>query len=429
MPYEDVVYKRDELYEKVWSKPVRKVATEYGCSDVALAKMCRRLGVPLPGRGYWARVTAGQKLKRLRLPTLKKDQPSEIHVRRWKGRAERTMTDEVKERLAKERAAEAPIVVPDALPAEPHELVALTLKVLGKQKPKPGPLLDRGERRCLSVSVAPSSLDRALRIVEAVLSALDARGLSVEATKPAPARLDRHGRLEQSAVAGMTRVQIGEEWVPFQLVEQTAPESPPMKRPEWSKAKPEEMTAWYNRGPTKFIATGKLTLQVDVNQYLHLPRRAWNDTQRQRVEDCLNDFIRALILAGEALRLERIRRAEQEQRFKEDERRRLEEQQRRYEQQRKVEALTKELQSWRLARDIREYVADVHRIVTDGHCELKEGGRMHEWVRWCEEYAEEVDPLSPLRHEIAEHAENRRKEGGDASGPSPSDPAAPESAS
>lgn len=264
MPYEDVVYKRDELYEKVWSKPVRKVATEYGCSDVALAKMCRRLGVPLPGRGYWARVTAGQKLKRLRLPTLKKDQPSEIHVRRWKGRAERTMTDEVKERLAKERAAEAPIVVPDALPAEPHELVALTLKVLGKQKPKPGPLLDRGERRCLSTLVAPSSLDRALRIVEAVLSALDARGLSVEATKPAPARLDRHGRLEQSAVAGMTRVQIGEEWVPFQLVEQTAPESPPMKRPEWSKAKPEEMTAWYNRGPTKFIATGKLTLQVDV---------------------------------------------------------------------------------------------------------------------------------------------------------------------
>jgi hypothetical protein len=69
------------------------------------------------------------------------------------------------------------------------------------------------------------------------------------------------------------------------------------------------MTAWYNRGPTKFIATGKLTLQVDVNQYLHLLRRAWNDTQRQRVEDCLNDFVRALILAGEALRLERIRRA------------------------------------------------------------------------------------------------------------------------
>lgn len=51
MSYEDVVYRRDELYEKVWSKPVRQVATEYGCSDVALAKMCRRLGVPVPGRG------------------------------------------------------------------------------------------------------------------------------------------------------------------------------------------------------------------------------------------------------------------------------------------------------------------------------------------------------------------------------------------
>ena len=36
MPYEDVVYKRDELYEKVWSKPVRKVATEYGRQGQAM---------------------------------------------------------------------------------------------------------------------------------------------------------------------------------------------------------------------------------------------------------------------------------------------------------------------------------------------------------------------------------------------------------
>jgi hypothetical protein len=118
MSYEDVVYRRDEFYEKVWSKPVRQVATEYGCSDVALAKMCRRVGVPVPGRGYWARVTAGQKPKRVKLPPLKKEQQSEVHARRWRGPAENAMSDEVKERLAKEREAEPPIVAPDALPPE-----------------------------------------------------------------------------------------------------------------------------------------------------------------------------------------------------------------------------------------------------------------------------------------------------------------------
>lgn len=44
-------WNRKELYEKVWSKPVVKVAEEYGVSDVAIAKVCRKLSVPVPGRG------------------------------------------------------------------------------------------------------------------------------------------------------------------------------------------------------------------------------------------------------------------------------------------------------------------------------------------------------------------------------------------
>ena len=61
---------RSELHERVWSKPVRDVAAEFGISDVALAKRCRALRIPLPPRGYWARVAAGQKPKRPPLPPL-----------------------------------------------------------------------------------------------------------------------------------------------------------------------------------------------------------------------------------------------------------------------------------------------------------------------------------------------------------------------
>src|SRR5258708_1155441 len=84
MPHETVSYRRGELYDLVWSQPVRVIAKKYGVSDVALAKMCRRLNVPVPGRGYWARVAAGQKPKRKSLAALKVGQPEEISVRRWR---------------------------------------------------------------------------------------------------------------------------------------------------------------------------------------------------------------------------------------------------------------------------------------------------------------------------------------------------------
>jgi integrase len=53
-------YDRAELYEKVWTQPVRKAAEAYGLSDVGLAKICRSLEVPLPGRGYWNKRAAGR---------------------------------------------------------------------------------------------------------------------------------------------------------------------------------------------------------------------------------------------------------------------------------------------------------------------------------------------------------------------------------
>jgi len=51
---------REDLYELVWSKPLIEFAQDLGLSDVAVPKRRRKLGVPVPGRGYWARVAAGQ---------------------------------------------------------------------------------------------------------------------------------------------------------------------------------------------------------------------------------------------------------------------------------------------------------------------------------------------------------------------------------
>jgi hypothetical protein len=49
---------KEELEALVWSKPTTKVAKELGVSDVAVAKLCKKLNVDKPPRGYWSKVDA-----------------------------------------------------------------------------------------------------------------------------------------------------------------------------------------------------------------------------------------------------------------------------------------------------------------------------------------------------------------------------------
>ena len=57
-------FSRQELYDLVWSQPIATLAETYGVTDVGLAKACRRAGIPVPHRGYWAKLSAGQKVEK-----------------------------------------------------------------------------------------------------------------------------------------------------------------------------------------------------------------------------------------------------------------------------------------------------------------------------------------------------------------------------
>jgi hypothetical protein len=70
MPRTSTRFDRATLYEQVWSQPVQEVAKSYGISGRGLGKACQRLGVPVPRRGYWARVRNGYKEKKPPLPKL-----------------------------------------------------------------------------------------------------------------------------------------------------------------------------------------------------------------------------------------------------------------------------------------------------------------------------------------------------------------------
>ena len=43
---------REQLYELVWSEAMQRLAKQIGISDVAIAKHCRRMDIPVPERGY-----------------------------------------------------------------------------------------------------------------------------------------------------------------------------------------------------------------------------------------------------------------------------------------------------------------------------------------------------------------------------------------
>ena len=71
---QQVLLSREELYVQVWAEPMTKLAHKYGLSDRGLAKLCDRMGIPTPSRGYWAKLQSGHKVKQVALPGLKEGQ-------------------------------------------------------------------------------------------------------------------------------------------------------------------------------------------------------------------------------------------------------------------------------------------------------------------------------------------------------------------
>jgi hypothetical protein len=74
-------FRREDLYRLVWTSPVRETAARLGISDVALAKLCRRATIPIPGRGYWQRTEAGQPVAPTPLEGAPKGLPELLRIR------------------------------------------------------------------------------------------------------------------------------------------------------------------------------------------------------------------------------------------------------------------------------------------------------------------------------------------------------------
>jgi hypothetical protein len=71
---------RRTLYERVWSEPVERIAKAWELSGRGLAKACKRLKIPVPPRGYWAKARHGRRPARTPLRELPGGEGVEIVV-------------------------------------------------------------------------------------------------------------------------------------------------------------------------------------------------------------------------------------------------------------------------------------------------------------------------------------------------------------
>jgi AcrR family transcriptional regulator len=71
---------REALFELVWTKPLAAVAADVGMSRNGLAKICDRLLVPYPGRGYWTRNGRAKDGVRPSLPPPPADAAAEVSI-------------------------------------------------------------------------------------------------------------------------------------------------------------------------------------------------------------------------------------------------------------------------------------------------------------------------------------------------------------
>jgi hypothetical protein len=314
-----ITLSRDDLYELVWSKPMMELAKDFGISDVALAKRCRRLGIPVPGRGYWARVDAGQTPYRPKLPKREAQwgDDSALTVAPSVGAYSATI-------LASEVAQEAlQSAAPESVPAR---IAALTIvpstsllealpavkrTAIRAKHPRRSELtFARGEKSgaVVALDVTPEVLDRALLLADSLLRAGEALGwvfddpLALRKKQGLPVQEEEKSTgsaadANKGSEPYTGRMLVEGEQVAFRIEERFRDEPLEVTAAQLAREKRE----YGYHAPRKVsVPTGALRLvRLDTyHTYGGPDRRSWYDRKGKRVEEQDSGGSARLLRAG-----------------------------------------------------------------------------------------------------------------------------------
>lgn len=339
--------KRENLYELVWSKPTITVAEEFGISDVAVAKICKKLDVPKPKLGYWAKKQHGKRVRQTPLPPLKEGTPETYAIHPTSSdRLPEEVQNIIDQQNDFEKDESNQITVKETLRSA-HPFIHQSL-----QRPN-RPHTDQYKRLYLglNVSVGRDSSKRALRIMDALIKALEKRGFQVSL----------EGERKTSV-----NVEINDQQLAFGITESVKRiERTDKNEYRWGRE-------WY------YIPTGKLILEI--KERFH-GQKVIRDGKSQQLEECLNRFIVLLVQAAELIK---IRKAEHEVwLLKWEKEREIEQiaQRKRKLDKVRTEELLKSSMEWQQCQMMRVYVS----AVKDQAETLSDHSGVEEWLAWAGE--------------------------------------------
>lgn len=153
-----------------------KLTKEFGLSDVALHKICRKHDVPTPPLGYWAKKAHGKPVTNTPLP-IKPGADGRYHIIIHEGAGS----------VESEAAADARARVHDAISNQTEDVVGQpkdpilqrSIVRLSKAKADKSGLVRVEGKNVITVAVRPESASRAQQILELLVSSAQAAGISL----------------------------------------------------------------------------------------------------------------------------------------------------------------------------------------------------------------------------------------------------------
>jgi hypothetical protein len=358
-------WNREELYAAIWEQPASKAAARYGISDVMLGKVCRKLSIPVPGRGYWARKAARQKLTKPPLPVQKKvpfmpryKMPdANANAQPQPPPPEPTDSEYLRIKELESRTIEIGSI------EKRHKMVIASEKRLSSGKPdRDQILLSRSEAPCLAIHVSANALGRALHIMNAIIVTLEDEGFPVSVGR---------GIHETSAIIFGHQI----KFAIFEKLEVTG------RREEGDGIR---KTKVVDHAPT-----GNLELRMGDFTYGSKLR----DRKKEKLENMLAGCVGGLMRLGRSEVL-----AAEEKRLREiEEARRREELWKLSDDVRKEEDRVKELEdwvtSWTHAKQIREFVAELEALWVSRGEDISSTSPHGQRSNWMRQQADRLDPL------------------------------------
>ncbi len=347
-----------------------KLAIQFGISDVALKKRCKRLRIPTPGLGYWARVAAGQKPHRARLPPAPSGIPADTVFR----------GDEqvVPEPVPK---SQVPVLmIPEQL-ASPHAAVVWLQEAMKSGTPDEYDRLRIQSSWWPSTCVRKSTEPRLLILLDALFKGLESRGHTVAAK--VPNRFNAHGP--------ELVVNVMEHSFVIHAEERLRPRPHVMTTEE----KKQSHVPYYAHQIRKWdqVPEGEIRICIFTGVSPdYRGRTSWSDTKTRTLDSQLGRAILDIENAAKYCCAEQAAKAEREKIRLKEKRERLRESRLNW----YVNYLTKDLEEvaarWVTSRQLREFLQAYE-------SKLTEEQRTEVALRWlaaARSHVERIDPLNAI---------------------------------